>query len=331
MSENSSNIDLENASRGPDPKDFAPEKSPERPPQKLLIPELASKRIVFVTGKGGVGKSTVSAALALRISKMGKRCLLAEIGDLSFYQNFFGLEQVSLKPTAIAENLDVVLWDADSCLREYVLHYLKVERLYNLFFENRVTKALINAAPALRELSLLGKITSGIRGIGAPVPYDCIVIDAYATGHSLALLRAPRGISDVIKIGPMGDQSRDIMKVLSNEDTTAYVIVTLAEELPTIESIELEESLLKEVGIHAHVICNRVLTPPLTLQELNFESVNQDKSANTFVSYLRAVLKRQNEHLARLRNKFSAVQVIPLWLGSSPGMDLIRKMGDVLR
>src|SRR5262245_18910076 len=116
------------------------------------------QKIILVTGKGGVGKTAVSAALALAKAHQGDKVLLAELGERSFLHHVFP-EAGGTKPVPVTEGLDVVRWDPESCLREYLLHYIKVERLVDLFFSNRITQSLIGAAPALRELALMGKIT----------------------------------------------------------------------------------------------------------------------------------------------------------------------------
>ncbi len=101
------------------------------------------QEIVFITGKGGVGKSAVAAGLALNRSQMGKKTLLVELGYQSFFKDYFDLPEVTYKPVRLRENLDVALWSGPECLKEYALHLIKVESLYRLFFENAVTKSLI--------------------------------------------------------------------------------------------------------------------------------------------------------------------------------------------
>jgi len=146
------------------------------------------QQIVFVTGKGGVGKSLVAAALAWSRAEKGQKVLLLEFGANHFFQKFF------LNPKRLPDGLTLGNWEGEECLKEYILGYVRVERVARLFFENKVMKALIRGAPALRELALLGKLTSGLRNIGEALPYDTIVLDGYATGHFLSLLRAPVGI-----------------------------------------------------------------------------------------------------------------------------------------
>ncbi len=262
---------------------------------------LSQKQIILVTGKGGVGKSTVAAALALRETQKGRKTLLVELGDDSFYEPFFNLQKLNYEPQQIAPNLFVAIWDAEHCLREYVLHFLKIERLYKIFFDNRVMRTFIRAAPAVSELAILGKVTSNFRHHGPPMPFDLVVVDAYATGHFLALLRAPKGLSEAVRSGPFGEQSAGIMNTLLNPEVTGFVIVALAENLPVVETEELWRALKTEFGIEAEVICNRILETQIAEEKLT-EVSNSKKyqSLFSFTVYLQYILKRQRESLARL-------------------------------
>jgi anion-transporting ArsA/GET3 family ATPase len=213
--------------------------------------------IIFVTGKGGVGKSTVAAALALKKAQSGQRTLLVEIGDQSFYKDYFRLPQVGFEPTHVREKFSVALWTGQNCLREYIIHLIKVETLYKLFFENAVMKAFVNVAPALPELAIMGKATSGPRHHGPKLPFDCIVMDCYATGHFMALMGAAAGMAQAVKVGPMGEQSRGIDKTLRDPTVCQYYLVSLPEELPVRETEELYEELKKNYGIKANIILNK--------------------------------------------------------------------------
>lgn len=218
-----------------------------------------TSEIHFVTGKGGVGKSTVAAALALKKAQSGLRTLLVEIGDQSFYKDYFHLPEVGFEPVKIQENFSVALWTGQNCLREYIIHLIKVETLYKLFFENAVMKAFVNVAPALPELAIMGKATSGPRRHGPPLPFDCIVVDCYATGHFMALMGAAEGMAKAVKVGPMGEQSRSIDKTLRDPNLCKYYIVCLPEELPVRETEELYEELHKHFGVKAHMVLNKFL------------------------------------------------------------------------
>lgn len=244
------------------------------------------QKIIFVTGKGGVGKSTYAAALAQKYALGGQKTLLVELGDQSFYQEFFSIPALGYQPQKLSDNWDLALWTGADCLKEYALYLLKSEILYKLFFENKVSRALINIAPALPEIAILGKITAGPRKHGPPVSHEVIVVDGYATGHFLALLNAPLGMSEVIKFGPMGEQSRSIFRTLRDKNICEYHIVTLAEELPYVESLELKTELKKITEMDAKLIFNRILET--TLKSENLKTRNND-----FENFLGQMLEKQ--------------------------------------
>lgn len=219
------------------------------------------QKIYFVTGKGGVGKSTFAASLALKLSQSGLKTILVELGDQSYFRDYFSLKnEVHFAPVNVAKNFDLALFTGADCLKEYALHLLKIERIYKLFFENPISKSLVNVAPALKELAILGKITSAIRKHGPPLKYDRIVVDGYASGHFMSLMTAPRAMATAVPFGPMGEQSRGIHDVLTNAQHCHYFIVSLPEELPMKETAELNQALKKELGVDAQVIMNKMLS-----------------------------------------------------------------------
>lgn len=269
-----------------------------------------TSEIHFVTGKGGVGKSTVAAALALRKAKSGLRTLLVEIGDQSFYKDYFHLPEVGFEPVKIQENFSVALWTGQNCLREYIIHLIKAETLYKLFFENAVMKAFVNVAPALPELAIMGKATSGPRHHGPALPFDCIVMDCYATGHFTALMGAAEGMAKAVKVGPMGEQSRNIDKTLRDSSLCQYYIVCLPEELPVRESEELHEELQKHFGVKAHVVLNKFLDEEIPASDYK---TAQQSSAEEFRAFSADDQKnRELHHELRSRLKKLDANIVAL-------------------
>jgi anion-transporting ArsA/GET3 family ATPase len=277
------------------------------------------QKIIFVTGKGGVGKSSYAAALAQKYAKTGKKTLLVELGDQSFYQEFFSLPGLGYAPQNLVENLDLALWTGADCLKEYALYLLKSEVLYKLFFENKVSRALINVAPALPELAILGKITAGPRKHGPPVNHEVIIVDGYATGHFLALLKAPLGMSEVIKFGPMGEQSRSIFKTIMDPNICEYHVVTLAEELPYLESMELCTELQTITKITPRLIFNRILSTSLTSADLN-------PCANDFQNFLKQLLANQEDYLDQAQKEKYPFQKLEL-LNTNKPLEFIEQLG----
>lgn len=286
------------------------------------------QEIHFVTGKGGVGKSVVAAALALKKSQEGKKVLLVELGDQSFYKDFFGLAQVGYQPSPLRPGLSIALWTGEQCLQEYARHLIKVETLAKLFFENAIMRAFINVAPGLPELAILGKVTSGPRKHGPPLPFDCLVVDAFATGHFIALMEAPKGMAQAVQFGPMGEQSRSIDACLRNEELSRYHIVSLAEELPLKESLELSERLNHELGVHPELIMNKIIQVPVAGAELS-EAAKENSDVGRFASYLYTQKSHQEEILNKIPPRAGQVQKLPLILEDQPWA-LVEKLAGML-
>lgn len=230
--------------------------------KEKIVKEKTVKKAHFVTGKGGVGKSVISAALAYQLSLENQHILLIEVNELSFFEDFLGLTSLEFEPTKLSKlnskNLYISQYKGLDCLKDYTKHLLKFDTLAKLFFDNPISKSLVQIAPGLQELAILGKITSSPRKHGPPMPFDQLVIDSPASGHFLSLLRAPKALADTISFGPMGEQSRNIDHLLRDPDFTEVHLVTLAEELPITETIELHQQLKKEFGITAKVYLNKM-------------------------------------------------------------------------
>ncbi|WP_413576257.1 ArsA family ATPase [Bdellovibrio sp. HCB290] len=276
------------------------------------------QEIHFVTGKGGVGKSVIAAALALKFSRQGKKVLLVELGDQSFLKDFFDLADVTFQPHEIKPNLSLALWTGESCLREYAQYLIKVESLAKLFFDNAVMKAFINIAPGLPELAMLGKITSGPRKYGPAMNFDCVVVDAFATGHFKALLAAPSGMAQAVQIGPMGEQSRSIIRVLQDQNISKYHIVSLPEELPLKESAELGEYLKKDFAVEPGLVLNKVLEVNVPLTSLQNAETLTNSDLGMFAQYIEQQLTRQKMMFDQAKRSFKDISKVPLFFETEP-------------
>ena len=178
---------------------------------------LLDKRLVFVTGKGGVGKSTVTAALALKAARDGKRVLVCEVRAHERISALLGHPPVGAEIRRLEPNIDAVDIETGVAFREYALMKLKFQAVYKMVFENRLMKYALRAIPSIAEIVTMGKIVYhvGERVSGRP-KWDVILVDAPATGHALTLLRTPRTIMDSVPAGAMADEMQHIQDVLGN-------------------------------------------------------------------------------------------------------------------
>ena len=212
--------------------------------------ELYDRRLILVVGKGGVGRTTVAAAIASEAARRGKKTLLVEVNANDRLGQYFGKPPVGTEVVAIAPNLWAVNTNPAAALAEYGLMVLKFKSVYEMVFENRVTKAFLRAIPGLDDYAVLGKVwyATTEEKKGKPL-YDMVVFDMPASGHSVSMLRVPQVITETVPEGPLTRDARKIRELLADKTHTAAVLVTLAEEMPVNEALELETK-LAALGIH---------------------------------------------------------------------------------
>lgn len=221
--------------------------------------DVYDRRLILVVGKGGVGRSTVAAAIAGQCAARGRKTLLYEVNANDRFGAYFNKPAVGSEISWLAPNLSAVNATPASALEEYGLMVLRFRSVYEMVFENRVTRAFLRAIPGLDDYALLGKAwyhtTEEKRG--KPV-WDTVVFDMPASGHSISMLRIPWVITDTVPEGPLTRDARTVKELLTDPARTAAIMVTLAEEMPVNEAIELEAKLSSFGIVPQHVICNQV-------------------------------------------------------------------------
>lgn len=230
---------------------------------------LFQKRFVINTGKGGVGKSTISAAMALAAARKGKRVLAIELNTKERISRLFGAPEVGSEIRPIHDNVWAVNITPQAAMREYVLMKLRFETVYKAVFENRFVQQFLSVIPGLNDLVLIGKawFHEQERDKDGRPKYDLIVVDAPATGHGLFLLRIPQVIVDAVPSGPMAAECRKILDLLQDRERTVLNLITLTEEMPVNETIELKAELDRHLDMPlGYTIANGVypslFTPP---------------------------------------------------------------------
>ena len=206
--------------------------------------DLLDRRLVVVTGKGGVGKSTVSAALAMLAARRGKRVLVVEVDARERVAPMLGGRPSGPLIRPVLPGISTVNVDPRHALEEYALMVVKVRAIYQAVFENRVVRFFLRAVPSLAETLMLGKILHEARSEERGRPrWDLVVVDAPATGHAVQLLGVPRALLDTVPGGPLRRDAEWMQALLSDPARTAVVLVSLPEEMPVTETAELDAQL----------------------------------------------------------------------------------------
>ena len=216
------------------------------------IDALLNKRLVFVTGKGGVGKTTVAVALGLRAAAAGKRAIVCEVSSQERASRLFNRTAVGFHEVEMEENLWTISIDPDESMREYVLLQLKVRAMRDLLFKSRIFTYLAAATPGLRELVTIGKVwelAQPDRKVADGRSYDIVIVDAPATGHGVGFLQTPRTFAGIARVGPIHSQAERLDQMITDHEATGVAIVSLPEEMPVNESAALEKELREEIGI----------------------------------------------------------------------------------
>jgi anion-transporting ArsA/GET3 family ATPase len=228
------------------------------------MPHPLDKRLLFVTGKGGVGKTTVSAALALAAAERGKRTIVCEVSRQERMSRAFRREGVGFSETELAERFWAISIDPEDALFEYLRDQIGSRRIASFLFQNRIFEYLAAAAPGVRELATIGKVWELAqleRRNRRNAPYDLVIVDAPATGHGVGMLRTPRTFRDIARVGPIARQADRIDAFLRDRRTTGVVAVALPEEMPVTETIELRGSLGDQIGLDFDAVVVNGLYP----------------------------------------------------------------------
>jgi len=213
------------------------------------IPHL-DRRLVVVTGKGGTGKSTVAAALAVMAARQGKRVLVAEVNATERVAPLLGAPPAGPVVREARPGISTVDVTPPAALREYGLQVVRFQAIYDAVFENRLVRHFLRVVPGLGELVMLGKILHEARAEEGGRPrWDQVIVDAPATGHAVQLLRVPGAMLGMVPAGPLRSDAQWMHDWLVDPARTATVLVTLPEEMPVTEAIELDRQLRERVGM----------------------------------------------------------------------------------
>ena len=229
-----------------------------------------SSAVHIVAGKGGVGKTTLTAALGVAAASLGLEVLLVEIEGRGGLPALFGLDHLGYEETRLAERLHGRALRADQALIEYLTDH-GLGLLARRMIDTGVVEVIARGAPGLKDILLLGKIKQLERARQA----DVILVDAPASGHAITFLRAPRGLLDAVDAGPINSQAHEVLELLTDGHRCQVLLVTTAEETPINELIETAYSLEEEVGLQLGPLLINGVLPRLELPRHASRSAQQ--------------------------------------------------------
>lgn len=304
------------------------------------VDDWLARRFLFVTGKGGVGKTTLVAALARRFAEAGKRVLVAETSPQQHLSGLLGCARLSTQITELSPRLSGVVLDADVALKEYGSLVLKSERLVSALFDNKLVRGFFHGAPGLKEWAALGKAWyHSIETLADGSPrFDVVLLDAPATGHGLDMLRVPKTIVELSPPGVLRTDAERAWAQFRDPTQSGVIVVSLPEEMPTNESVELCTALREELQLPLlALIANQVVPSIFSPREcarlaLLEEPTDQDAASQALAAGIRRAARElvQTQSLERLAGLGAPCLRLPFLAEGASGPAAIGLLVDAL-
>ena len=302
----------------------------------------ADSRVLIVAGKGGVGKSTTSAALARSAARAGLTTLLVRLAPGGPVAGLFGGVEVGVDGTVLRPGDDREaavegrLLTPDHALAEYLADH-GLSRVTRRLVSTGAIDVVTTAAPGIRDLLVLGRV----KALETTRAADLIVLDAPAAGHAIEFLRSPTGLLGAVRTGPIATQAVDVLEMLADPSRCRVVLVTLPEETPVNEVVETAFTLEDEIGVRlGPVVVDQVLPVPAGI-DADVDALARDCAASltpTQIDALRGATGflleragRQREQIARLREALPLDTIELPWLATiAPGPVELETLADAL-
>ena len=279
---------------------------------------LFAHSLLVVTGKGGVGKSTVAAALGLAADRRGLRTIVVEVAARDDLSRALGKSDAAdtYAERAVSDRLHHISIDPQRAMEEYLRQELPIGALAALLARSRVFTALSAATPGMRELLTVGKVwelAQPKRRTRGSRPYDLVVLDAPATGHGLAMLQAPRTFASVARVGPVAKQGRAVASFLGDPRRTAVLAVSTAEEMPVTETLELRARLREQLGLELSLaVVNAVVPHRFSVADERTLRAAPPSPARHAALFAATWARHQRKHISSLRRGLGRVPLVTL-------------------
>lgn len=305
-----------------------------------LVSGLLDKRLVFVTGKGGVGKSTVAIALGMLGARSGLRTIVVELAAQGRVPTaLVGSSEETFVEQELAPGLFTISIDPQHAMDEYLR--VKVGPVGHLLGSSKLFQAFAMATPGMRELLTVGKVWELAqlqRRTRGAAPYDLVVVDAPASGHGLGILRTPRTFAEIARVGPIAHQGRAIATTIADPTFTAVIAVARLEEMPVTETLILRDGLAED-GLALHeVIVNAVYPARFDADEVaQLRQAGEDATSPLARAAIRAAVSEhdrmtnQQRQLARLADGIGERLVeLPFVFADHLGRPELERLADLL-
>jgi anion-transporting ArsA/GET3 family ATPase len=272
----------------------------------------SQSRLVIVAGKGGVGKTTITAALAVMAAKAGLRTLVVEVEGKTGLGTAFGRGELGYDEIEVADGVRARTITPDQALLEYLEDH-GMRRLSKRLASSGFLDVVATAAPGIKDILVLGKVKSLEKGGEA----DLIVLDAPAAGHAVTFLTSARGLLDAVRVGPVRSQAEEVLEVLTDPARSQVLLVTLPEETPVNEAVETASRLRERVGVRIGAIVVNGLYPPVAGLE-GFDAgadavaglpADEREALVAAADFRRARQELQREQLGRLSENLDLPQL----------------------
>jgi anion-transporting ArsA/GET3 family ATPase len=280
-----------------------------------LVDSLFKRRVLWVTGKGGTGKSTMAAALALLAADTGLRTLLIDVEARGDAARFLEAGAPRYQAKEIRSNLFHLALHPEEVLDEYLRVALKMPRVRRIGPVRRVFDFVATAAPGIKEVLIAGKVGFEERARNGRPRWDLIVVDAAPAGQVLSHLRGPRTIQEIVQVGMIRNQTAWVRDIIEDPQRTGVVIVSLPEEMPVTETEQLLAHLPEAVGTPVlGIVVNRVVTPPSDAEAFAaVASGNGDGVLADAAKFWSGLVAAQAPDLQRLRSLGPPTVDVPLF------------------
>jgi len=220
------------------------------------VADLLDRKLIFVTGKGGVGKTTIAASIAWLAAERGKRTLVCDVDDRGDLADLYEVGPLGFAEREVAPRLWAMSMDAEASLKQYLSLQLKLPLITRIGPIARMFDFVASAAPGVKEIVTVGKFCWEVK----ENHYDLVVVDAPSSGHVVGQLAAPQGINELVKVGMVRNQTDWMLDILGDPDKTGVVIVATPAEMPVSETEDLMARLESETNVSlSAVVVNRVL------------------------------------------------------------------------